>query len=137
MDSILDKARDLAPDQDMNVVVLRGTLAAPPELRTFDTGSAKLRLLVTVRTFEPRRRVDVIPVILWDPPREVVDTARHHARAWVTGYVRRRFFEEAGGRRSILEVIAHHVEVDPEIAEDGGDQKEAPQEGTLAAVGAG
>ena len=35
---------------DMNVLVLFGKLAAPPELRTFESGSSLVRSLVTVRT---------------------------------------------------------------------------------------
>ena len=52
---------------DMNLVILAGKLAEPPQLRKFASGSSLLRSLVSVRTHAPRRRVDVIPVTLWDP----------------------------------------------------------------------
>ena len=62
---------------DLNLVVLCGRVAVEPELKTFDSGSRLIRLLVTVRSDVPRRRVDVVPVTMWDPPDELVDeTAR-------------------------------------------------------------
>ena len=52
---------------DLNVVVLAGRLAAQPEVRTFESGATLMRLLVTVRSAEPRTRLDVIPVVQWNP----------------------------------------------------------------------
>jgi single-strand DNA-binding protein len=97
---------------DLNLVVLGGKLAAPPELRQFESGSRLLRSLVTVRTSGPRRRVDVVPVTLWDPAddHEVVD-ADAGRRVWIVGTVQRRFWSGAEGRRSRLEVIAHHMQL--------------------------
>lgn len=95
---------------DLNLVVLAGKLAAPPELRTFDSGSRLARYLVTVRAEEPRRRVDVIPVSLWDPPEELLAAQPHPGRrVWVAGSVQRRFWSAPDGRRSRLEVIADQV----------------------------
>ncbi len=34
---------------DMNLVVLAGTVSAPPEHRVFESGAKLLRLLVTIR----------------------------------------------------------------------------------------
>lgn len=103
---------------NMNLVVLAGKLAAPPELREFESGSRLVRCLVTVRSEEPRRRVDVVPVTLWDPDAgEPILTADPGVRVWVAGMVQRRFREATEGRRSQLEVVAHHVELrneDPE-----------------------
>ena len=48
---------------DLNLAVIAGTLAAPPEIRTFDSGSRLARYLVTIRSTEPRKRVDVVPVV--------------------------------------------------------------------------
>ena len=53
---------------DLNLAVFAGTLSAPPEIRTFESGSRLTRLLVTVRATEPRKRTDVVPIVLWDPP---------------------------------------------------------------------
>lgn len=97
---------------DLNLVVLCGRLAAVPELRVFDSGTRLLRYLVTVRSEQPHRRVDVLPVTLWNPDVALVEReAVPGERVWVAGSVQRRFWEGAAGRRSRLEVIAEHVEL--------------------------
>ena len=108
---------------DMNLVVLRGTLATAPELREFESGARLLRLLVTVRQDEPRKRVDVVPVTLWDPPAELEaeDLARGR-RVMVVGAAQRRFWEAKEGRRNRVEIVADTVstrEVDGSIQESG------------------
>lgn len=96
---------------DMNMVLLSGKLAAPPELRKFESGSRLLRSLVTARCDAPRRRVDVIPVTLWEPAQdhELIE-APAGQRVWVLGTVQRRFWSSTEGRRSRLEVVAYHME---------------------------
>jgi single-stranded DNA-binding protein len=95
---------------DLNLVVLGGRLAAPPEIRQFESGARLGRYLVTVRSEEPARRVDVLPVTLWDPPDELVDREPAPGRRmWVVGAVQRRFRSGAGGRTSRLEVIGEQV----------------------------
>ena len=95
---------------DLNLVVLCGRLATDPELRAFDSGAQLARLLVTVRSDEPRRRVDVVPVTWWDPPEEfLADPPLKGRRVWVCGSVQRRFWESPDGRRSRLEVVAEQV----------------------------
>ena len=96
---------------DLNLVVLGGRLAAPPELRVFDSGTRLMRFLVTVRSESPRRRTDVVPVTLWNPPPSRVE-ALHDVgdRIWVAGAIQRRFMETAEGRRSRLEVVAAEVQ---------------------------
>lgn len=94
-----------------NIVVVAGTLAAEPELREFESGSRLVRYLVTVRSEEPRRRVDVLPVTLWDPPPELLAADAGRGRSiWTTGTAQRRFWESATGRRSTVELVADHVE---------------------------
>ena len=91
-------------------MVLAGRIAAPPDLRVFDSGTRLLRYLVTVKADEPRRRIDVVPVTLWDPPQELVDSdPAPGRRAWVAGTVQRRFWSGPEGRHSRLEVIADQV----------------------------
>jgi single-stranded DNA-binding protein len=95
---------------DLNLIVLCGRLAVDGELRTFDSGARLLRYLVTVRVDHPRRRVDVIPVTLWDPPQDLVDTPGEKGlRVWVCGSVQRRYWESPEGRRSRVEVVAEQV----------------------------
>lgn len=97
---------------DLNVVVLAGRLATEPEHRSFESGARLLRLLLTVRTEQPRRRVDVVPITLWEPPAGLAGGALVAGqRVWVTGTVQRRFWESAEGRRSRVEIVAHHVQL--------------------------
>lgn len=95
---------------DLNLVVLAGRLAAPPEIRQFESGSRLARYLVTVRSEEPNRRVDVVPVSLWDPDDALIDAdPAPGTRVWVAGAVQRRFWSGDDGRRSRLEVVAEQV----------------------------
>lgn len=95
---------------DLNLVVISGPLAAEPEYRSFPSGSSYLRLLVTTRTSHPRRRVDVVPAVLWDPPADLLDAPLERGQAvWVIGAVQRRFWSTDGPTRSRIEVVAHHV----------------------------
>ena len=95
---------------DLNVVVLCGRLAAPPECRTFDSGSRLIRYLVAIRTEQPKRRIDVVPVTLWDPPDELWDSpGESDGRFWAVGAVQRRYWEGPEGRRSRIEVVAEQV----------------------------
>ena len=95
---------------DFNIVVLAGRLATAPEVRVMDGGTTLVRYLVTVRSEEPRRRVDVVPVVLWAPDENAPTDLPAGTGVWVTGSIQRRFWEGGGGRRSRIEVVAHHVE---------------------------
>jgi single-strand DNA-binding protein len=96
---------------DMNAVVLLGKLAAPAELREFESGSRLVRALITVRSETPRRRVDVVPVTLWDPATDhELLTAAVGEPLFAVGTVQRRFWSTVEGRRSRLEVVAIHIE---------------------------
>ena len=97
---------------DLNLIVLCGRLATEPELRVFDSGARLIRYLITVKADAPRRRVDVIPVTLWDPSDdEVADLPARGTRVWVVGSVQRRYWEAPDGRRSRIEVVAEQVNV--------------------------
>jgi single-stranded DNA-binding protein len=95
---------------DLNLAVFCGRLATDPELRTFESGISVMRYLVTVRSESPRRRVDVVPVTLWEPdPDLVADPGRSGDRVWLVGSVQRRFWQAKDTRRSRLEIVAHGV----------------------------
>lgn len=97
---------------DLNLIVLCGRLAVDAELRGFDSGTRLLRYLVTTRVDYPRRRIDVVPVTLWDPPEDLVDDpGRKGERVWVCGSVQRRYRESPDGRQSRVEVIAEQVKI--------------------------
>ncbi len=95
---------------DVNEVRLCGRIASAPEVRVFDSGTQRVRFLVASRVDEPRSRIDVIPVTMWNPnddqiPGQLVVSDR----VWVTGSVQRRLHDGPQGRRSSLEVIGHEV----------------------------
>ena len=97
---------------DLNVVVLSGRLAAPPELRVFESGLRLVRYLITVRADEPRRRVDVLPVTKWEPSDEdLAPAAQVGQRIWAAGSVQRRFWSHPDGRRSLMEIVADQVQL--------------------------
>lgn len=92
---------------DLNIVILCGRLAAPPEFQTFETGNRRVRLLITVRRDLPTRRIDVVPVVLWNPPVDLLeDPLEVGDRVWITGSVERRFWDGPDGPRSRLQVVA-------------------------------
>jgi single-strand DNA-binding protein len=95
---------------DLNMVVLNGRLAAPPEHRVLESGSRMARLLVAVRSEEPHSRLDILPVVWWEPEEEFVAAPPDvGSRVWITGSIQRRYWESADGRRSKIEVVAVHV----------------------------
>ena len=97
---------------DLNLAVIAGRLAGEPEIKRFDTGTCLMRLLVTTRTEEPKRRIDVVPVTWWDVTDEQIAELDLHRgdRVWVAGSVQRRFWTDDNSRRSRIEVVAHHVQ---------------------------
>jgi single-stranded DNA-binding protein len=103
---------------DLNLVVIAGRLAAAPEVRVFEGGSTLVRYLVTTRTEEPRRRIDVVPAVLWDANEDATRFERGD-RIWIAGSIQRRFWSDDHSRRSRIEVVAHHVQgaVEPSFDE--------------------
>ncbi len=95
---------------DLNLVVLNGVFAADPEHRVSDSGTSLLRCLITVRSDNPRR-VDVIPVVYWEPnPAMLQSISGRGQRVWMAGTVQRRFWAEPDGRKSRLEIVARTLE---------------------------
>lgn len=100
---------------DLNLVVLAGRLAAPPDLRHLESGKTVVRYLVTVRSDKPSR-VDVLPVAMQsDGEPDALPLGDPGTRIFVAGWVRRRFWDPPGAGRSRLEIVARHVE----LREDG------------------
>lgn len=98
---------------DLNIVVICGRIATEPEVRRFASGSVLIRYLVTIRTSEPRRRVDVIPVVLWDPTDAQIANAAdcRGQEVWIAGALQRRFWSTGQDRTSRIELVAHAVEI--------------------------
>jgi hypothetical protein len=107
---------------DLNLVVICGQLAAEPEHRIIDAASSMLRLLVTVRSDIPHRRIDLIPVMKWDPSPHLLDgRLAVGKRVWVTGWLQRSFGDgpHPGDHSSRLEILAHDVDT-KELEDDHG-----------------
>lgn len=105
---------------DLNLVVVCGRLAAAPEVKTFDSGAVVVRALVTVRVDSPRRRIDVIPAVLWDPAPELLEELEGVGpgrRVWVCGSLQRRFWADPAGRRSRVELVAEQFNLRPVLEE--------------------
>ena len=95
---------------DRNEVALRGVLTTAPEHRVFGSGASLARLLVTIRLSAPRSRTDVIPVTVWEPDAAVIEAERG-APVDEVGQVHRRFWTDAEGRHSRVEVVATEIEL--------------------------
>lgn len=97
---------------DLNLVVLCGRVATEPELRVFESGASLVRILLTIRTEHHRARIDLIPVVVWDPPEVLTDgSVATGDRIWVSGMLRRRFWTDADSdnKRSRIEVIGQQI----------------------------
>lgn len=106
--------RERGKGMDLNLVVLCGRLAAPPEVAHRETEAPLVRWLITVREEEPRR-VDVIAVEQWNPPADLLAAidageAAPGTPVWACGSVQRRYTETPiGERRSRVQVVADQV----------------------------
>ena len=98
---------------DLNLTVLCGTLTTAPDIQHHNNEQRTLKLLITVRSDTPSRRVDVIPVILHNPDNKLIETLTHPGqRIWIVGTIQRRFTGTQQGRKSRLGIIAHTITVD-------------------------
>ncbi|MPZ52521.1 MAG: single-stranded DNA-binding protein [Acidimicrobiia bacterium] len=98
---------------DLNLVILCGRLVSPPDHRTVESGANIVRFLLAIRSETPQNRVDVLPVMFWDPPPGALDVAVGHT-VWVAGRILRRFPEVGSTRGSRLELVADHVDTRPD-----------------------
>jgi single-stranded DNA-binding protein len=97
---------------DLNLTVLNGRLATTPELRVLAGGTTVARMLITIRTDLPRRRIDVVPVTVWDDDLiERIKGAEKGDRVWAAGAIQRRFWSDENSRQSRIEVVASSINV--------------------------
>lgn len=91
----------------MNLVVLRGVLSRPPEVRDLRSGDVVVSYDLTVpgRDGGPNESV---PVAWFAPPASAADL-QPDTEVVVVGRVRRRFFKAGGAVQSRTEVVADKV----------------------------
>ena len=90
----------------MNVVILRGRLSRPPDVRALPSGGVVVSYQVTVA--RPGERAESVPVAWLGAPGWAGDLGIDDDVV-VVGRVRRRFFRAAGATRSVTEVVAERV----------------------------
>ena len=90
----------------MNLALIDGRLALPPDVELLPDGSQRTRLLVCVRS-ERRRRFDVLPVVV--PPEihsDALTAAPSGARVFVAGPLMRRCSPHPWDSPGLIEIIA-------------------------------
>ncbi len=90
----------------MNIVVLRGRLTRPAQLRILPSGDRLVALDVSVT--RPGDRAESVPVVWLEAPASAAGLDVDQ-EVVVVGRVRRRFFRTSGVTRSSTEVVADHV----------------------------
>lgn len=97
---------------DRNVVELCGRVATDPDVSRFGGSEVRMRILLTTRTEQPRTRIDVLPVVIWDPSDDLVACPPSTGtRIRVRGRLQRQVWDAPQGLRSRLEVVGLDVEV--------------------------
>ncbi len=93
-------------DSGLNVVMLRGRLSRPAELRVLPSGDRLVALELSVR--RPGGKTESVPVVWHDAP-AVAEALDVDQAVMVLGRVRRRFFRSGGATQSRTEVVAETV----------------------------
>ncbi len=91
----------------MNLVVLRGSLSRPPDVRDLRSGDVLVTYEVTVPARDGVPAASV-PVVWFAPPPAALDLDAG-TEVVVLGEVRRRFFRANGATQSRTEVVAERV----------------------------
>ena len=90
----------------MNVVVLRGRLSRPAELRELPSGERVVQLDVTIP--RPSEKAETAPVVWYSAPAFATNLDVDD-EVVVLGRVKRRFFRAGGSTQSRTEVVAESV----------------------------
>jgi len=90
-----------------NVVVLRGELSSPPEVRLLESGARLASVQLRVRRADAP--ATSVPVTMWDPP-TFVEGLSEGDGVCVLGRIERRFYRRGDGRTgSAVSVVASTV----------------------------
>ncbi|MGH9156412.1 MAG: hypothetical protein ACRD1K_11395 [Acidimicrobiales bacterium] len=89
-----------------NIVVVRGRLSRPADLRLLASGARQVELQVSVPG--PDGRAESVPVV-WPEAPAVAETLDVDDLVTVVGRVRRRFFRTGGVTQSRTELVAEQV----------------------------
>ena len=99
-------ATDAASDRDgLNLVVVRGTVSSPPDVRVLPSEAVLAQLQVSTRL---ESETLSMPVAVWSPA-AWVESLEPGDEIVVLGRVRRRFFRAGGAAASRVEVEADVV----------------------------
>ena len=90
----------------VNLSVLCGACAAPPEVRVLESGSRLATFALRCPTADDR--ATSVPVTAWDPP-AWLEAVEPGERLVIVGRLRRRFFQRPGGVGSRVDVEAELV----------------------------
>jgi len=90
----------------LNIVMLRGRLSRPAELRVLPSGDRLVALELSIAG--AGAKTESVPVVWHDPPAAAQDLDVDQAVV-VLGRVRRRFFRAGGATQSRTEVVAETV----------------------------
>jgi single-strand DNA-binding protein len=94
------------PHRDgVNVVVVRGTVSSPPDVRVLPSDAVLAQLQISTRL---EAETLSMPVAVWSPA-SWVESLEPGDEVVVVGRVRRRFFRAAGAAASRVEVEAEVV----------------------------
>jgi single-strand DNA-binding protein len=97
---------DVAADRDgVNVVVVRGTVSSPPDVRVLPSEAVLAQLQISTRL---EAETLSMPVAVWNPA-GWVESLEPGDEVVVVGRVRRRFFRAGGAGESRVEVEAEVV----------------------------
>jgi single-strand DNA-binding protein len=93
-------------DAGLNVVMLRGRLSRPAELRVLPSGDRLVALELSVP--QAGVRTESVPVV-WHDAQAMAEALDVNQAVMVLGRVRRRFFRAGGSTQSRTEVVAETV----------------------------
>ena len=96
----------------------RRALGRPTRSDAVESGGSLVRYLVTVRSDEPRRHVDVLPVTHWNRGPGLLESPHEPGhRLMIAGNLQQRFWDGQADRRTQLEIVAHSIDLRPEAGE--------------------